>query len=293
MALDQRRLRYFLIPHPDDEFSAWSLVNEASQHYPVFVLLTKGEATAFADGRGLQAALGERVPRPQPFMTAGTATVKAQRLDSWHAFLDAMATVDRRLGIAVGVTSPSPHFELFVGPGSARVVFDLGDGRLTPAMVTTALARVRAIRRTHLPVSVEDDAVAAGYWNRDYPGSTVYEHRDHRAVHQALWSTDHGLPGPQWGRTARSDPDAVRAGRTAVMDAAVYDAAMAVSPPPPDPAVNPAARRIGSLQRCYGWLREDYWPGGELDDTGVFSRSQTFWSRFAPNLRRRPTAPVR
>ncbi|MGH9181474.1 MAG: hypothetical protein ACRDY5_07145 [Acidimicrobiales bacterium] len=275
-----RRLRYILIPHPDDEFSAWSLVQRRPYIFPVFILLTHGEETTFADGHGLQEHLGERVPQPQPFGGPGSVQVRSQRQDSWHTFLDTMAAMDHTLDVAMPVPSPSPTFELFVGHRTARVIFDLGDGRLTPEAVTAALQAVRELKRVHLPVHTERDVVAAGYWNRDDPASIHYVHRDHRAVHEALWTTDQGLPGPQWGRTSHGDPDAATRGRTAAVDPDIYEAAMAVDPPPADPAVNPLAHRRGAFQCCYAWLQDGYWPGGERDDSTIFSRAQTFWARF-------------
>ncbi|HVL92576.1 MAG TPA: hypothetical protein VM264_04455 [Acidimicrobiales bacterium] len=275
-----RRLRYIVIPHPDDEFSAWSMVQRRPDLYMVFVLLTHGELTTFGDGHGLQEHLGERVPQPQPFTGAGTWRLRGQRLDSWHTFLDAMAAVDATLDVPVSIPSPSSSFELFVGARSARVVFDLGDATLTPASVSEAVHEARELRRVHLPVHEELDMVAAGYWNRHDPGSLRYVHRDHRAVHRALWSVDHGLPGPQWGRTTHGDPDAAAHGTTATVDLDLYEAAMAVDPPPADPAVNPGARRSGAFQHCYAWLQDAYWAAGERDDASIFSRAQTFWARF-------------
>lgn len=275
-----RRLRYVLIPHPDDEFAAWSLVQRRPDLFVVFILLTHGEWTTFADGHGLQADLGERVPHPQPFKGPGTLHIRSQRVDSWHTFLDAMADGDDTLDVPVSIPSPSQNFELFVGFKTARVIFDLGDGTLTPEAVTAALQEARTLRRVHLPVHEEGDVVAASYWNRDDPGSLVYLHRDHRAVHEALWATDQGLPGPQWGRTSHGDPDAATQGTTATVDADIYDAAMAVDPPPADPIVNPDALRTGAFQRCYAWLVDAYWPAGERDEATLFSRTQTFWARF-------------
>lgn len=275
-----RRLRYVLIPHPDDEFAAWSLIQRRRHVFPVFILLTHGEWTTFADGHGIQPELGERVPQPQPFKGPGSLHTAAQRLDSWHTFLDAMADVDDSLDRPVSIPSPSENFQLFVGARTARVVFDLGDGTLTPQAVSDALQEARLLRRVHLPVHDEGDVVAAGYWNRDDPASMYYVHPDHRAVHEALWHTDQGLPGPQWGRTSHGDPDAAARGRTDVVAADIYRAAMGVEPPPADPALNPGAWRRGAFQHCYAWLQDAYWPAGERDGSTLFSRTQTFWARF-------------
>ena len=285
MATRKQQLQYILIPHPDDEFQGWSLVEGSVHNYPVFVLLTHGEGTGMGEGHGLQAALGERVPQPQPFHGPRSLFLRAQRLDSWHAFLDLMAEVDETLdvprfhGHLRGATSPGfgrdDGFDVFVGERSARVVFDLGDGRLDQDVVAWALRTVRAQVRPLLPVREEFGAVGAAYYNVAHPGP-VYEHRDHRAVHLALWHVDFGLPGPQWCRTTHTDPD-VRAtgGRTSAVSAKGYADAMAIAPD---------GRRLGRFQRAYGWLAFDpsgfFPPGDRPTDDGAVSRYQSFWRRF-------------
>jgi hypothetical protein len=271
MATTKVQIQYVLIPHPDDEFSAWSLIQRAADNYPVFILLTRGERTAYCDLHGLQAQLGERPPQG--------ATCPERRLDAWHTFLDGMAALDDQLDVP-GSVGPVGGCDLRVGDATARAVFDLGDGVLTPDRVTAALQEVRSLRFSHFPLQNEYGAIGAAYWNREYAGAVTYQHPDHRAVHVALWSVDQGLRGPQWGRTARTDPDAAFRGRTNLVDPDIYEAAMGVDPPPIDPAGNPGARRVGLFQRCYGWLVDGYWAGGELDASAIFSRSQTFWARF-------------
>ena len=268
--LRERRLLYVLVPHPDDEIEAWALVAAEPRAYPVFVLCTHGEATGFADGRGHQPELGEWTPPPQPWGPPGGPAVRAQRVASFHAFLDAAAVVDRRLADVrpVGEFPDGPSaFALHVGPGSARVVFDGGDGRLTPEFVGAALQRTRALRRTHLPVQRELAVVGSAYQNRTGPGFR-YDHRDHQAVHDALWDVDQGVPGPQWCRTYSADRDAVRTERVPAGD---YAALMALAPD---------GRRTGLFQRFYGWLGPaEGWPYGETDAVSLFSRRQEFWRR--------------
>ncbi len=270
----KQQLQYVLIPHPDDEFSAWSLIQDSTENYPVFILLTHGEATGMCDGHGLQADLGERVPQPQPFTGMHTANCAAQRLDSWHAFLDGMAELD------IGLDSPGPvsgveGFELRVGERSARVVFDGGDGRLSPQFVTDALQSVRR-QRDRFPVQREDGVIGAAYYNDRYPGAWKYTHPDHLAVHRALFDTDQGLPGPQWGLTAHSDPDAAPPhGRTGQTRPDLFAAAMSVATD---------GQRTGIFQRAYGWLGfwpgDGRWPAHETDAEPGVSRTQTFWERF-------------
>ena len=269
----RRELLYVVVPHPDDELEAWSVLEDRADQYPVFVLCTHGERTAFADGRGHQPELGERTPQPQPWGGPGSAAVRAQRLDSFAAFLDGVAALDAHLDADLvdhGVLDDGPSpFRLAVGERSARVVFDGGDGRLTPAFVTAALQRTRGLRRTHLPVREEGGAVGAAYWNTT-AGSVRYDHRDHRAVHDALWHVDQGLPGPQDCRTASVDRDAAR---TESVSPRTYAALMGIAPD---------GFRTGLFQSVYGWLAPQRgWAAGETDATAVFSRQQSFWRRFA------------
>ncbi len=264
-------LLYVVIPHPDDELEAWSMVEGNADDYVVFVLCTHGERTAMSRGAGHQPQLGEHTPQPQPWGPPGSGTVRRQRLSSFTAFLDEVSLLDPHLESGLvdhGVLTDGPSpFTLAVGRTSARVVFDGGDGTLTRAFVTAALQRTRALRETHLPVSAERAVVGAAYWN-DLPGSVRYVHPDHRAVHEALWHTDQGVPGPQWCRTASVDPDATLARQ---ITPAMYEALMGIAPD---------GWRTGLFQDVYGWLGPPQgWAAGETDATAVFSRTQSFWQR--------------
>lgn len=271
-----QRIVYVVVPHPDDEFQAWALLDAEQDAYPVFILCTHGERTVAADGSAHQPELGEWTPPPQPWGAPGSPTVRLQRLASFSAFLDAMAVVEPWLdGDLVDhgtlTDGPSP-FTLQVGERSARVVFDGGDGRLTPEFVTAAVQRTRRLRRTHLPVQREHAVVGAAYLNTA-AGSVRYTHRDHRAVHEALWQTDQGVPGPQWCRTAVVDPDVQRTdGRTEWVAPSTYRLVM---------GIEPDGRRTGLLQVFYGWLGPPAgWPYGETDAVSMWSRQQAFWRRF-------------
>ena len=268
---------YVLVPHPDDEFEAWSLIEDSADNYPVFVLCTHGERTSMADGRAHQPHLGEWTPPPQPWGEPGSAAVRAQRIASFHAFLDGMAALDRHLDddlVDHGLLTDGPSpFSLRVGARSARVVFDGGDGRLTPEFVTAALQRTRELRDTHLPLRQEYAVIGAAYYNASHDGSSHYTHPDHRAVHDALWNVDQGLDGPQWCRTATADPDVARTGgRTESVTPQTYRQVM---------GVEPDGRRSGLLQVFYGWLGPPSgWPAAETDAGSMWSRRQSFWRRF-------------
>lgn len=288
----ERRIRYVVVPHPDDEFSAWSFVGGRGDHYVVFVLLTRGEDTRFCDGHGFQPTYGEREPHPAGWPGRRTAACAAKRLDAFGAFLDRMAELDPSLDVPgppvtlrgapgpggfvptrpAGVGRvPATEFQLAVGARTARALFDLGDGDLTAEEVTWAIQAVRAVR-DRFPVSAEDDVVGAAYRNAGYPDAVVYDHPDHRAVHQALYGTDQGTPGPQWGRTVATDPE--RAESLSVPDA-LYCQVLCVSP-----YNSRGAWRVGALQWAYGWLADDYWSADPAKGSSVFSRSQDFWQRF-------------
>ena len=135
-ATTKQQIQYVVIPHPDDELSAWSLIQRSPADYPVFIVLTQGEQTQMGDGRGLQADRGEVIPQPQPFTGRGTPNLRGQRLSSWHGFLDAMSATDPTLDSPADVGSvPSPvgDFRLWIGAATARAVFDLGDGQVPPS----------------------------------------------------------------------------------------------------------------------------------------------------------------
>lgn len=229
------------------------------------------------DGRGFQPELGEWLPLPQPWVGPHSPTLRAQRLHSWHALLDAMARSDPFLDrepTFVGEFQDDPGtFMLWVGENTARVVYDGGDGRLTPEFVTAAVQRTRELRFSHFPLQEEYAVIGAAYFNSAYD-AVRYEHPDHRAVHVALWTTDQGVPGPQWCRTPTADPDvAGTGGRTDVLTPDIYLSAMAVD--------SVTRQRTGIVQAAYGWLApDDGWARGETDSTAIFSRRQSFWRRF-------------
>jgi hypothetical protein len=293
----QTALRYYVIPHADDEVESWSLLERDTDHYPVLMLMTHGEQSQFCNGSGFDANTNERLPQPQPFSNAPSAgrwtqTCGDERIDAWHFFLDEIAKEGRsHLGtvsyvghftgeIQTGDTSPtrcdsmtptenchpSQEFDVWVGPRSARVVFDLGDGDVRPEEVIWA---VRTVQR-HLnlfPIQTEDDVVAAGYANKVIFWGLPYTHPDHEAIHEAIFKTDLGTPGPQWGRTSAGDPDSVL---SLAISGFAYNAMFEVD----------GDRRVGAHTVAYGWLATPYYEGCELGFACPFSHKQNFWKRF-------------
>lgn len=281
----KQRLLYVLVPHPDDEVFAWSFLEARPEDYPVLILLTRGERTAYGSGGGLREDLGERAPQPQPFDGSDPERVAQQRVDSWHWFLNEMAVVDRSLDRPAPVLSPDGGLEWDGGPSrhtvrigarSARFVFDLGDGDLSVSDVLAALAHVRGTRGQLLPDLPEGDVVGSAYLNMADPDHYPYTHRDHRAVHEALWNHDLDLPGAQWAATYAGDPDARADGRVERVADLSWQYLVEITP---------EGRRLGRFQQAYGWLGffgpDGRWLTGEHNDREtLISQVQTFWARF-------------
>jgi hypothetical protein len=266
----KKRLQYVVIPHPDDEFSAWALIEKSSGNYPVFLVLTRGERTRYCapDGKAaLQTHLGEYSPSPYPYVGRRTNNCEQARINSWQRFLNDMAGVDPALSYDPPYAGSFPEgFEVWADEKSARVSFDLGDGSLTPQKVTQTIQIVRSKRAQLFPDLPEYGVIGSAYHNPHDRRCVMNNHPDHRAVAVALFSIDQGTPGPQWGRTCHYDPDVSRIDH---VDNDTYDYAM---------HVDADGYRRGFFQRSYGWLA-DVWPQGE-DDTTVWSQDQAFWTRF-------------
>lgn len=119
---------FFVVPHPDDEMSAWSLVQTARR--PVFLLMTQGERSVFCADEG----------------GVGSEQCKRRRVASWRGFLrDALAADGRGTG-----RRPDHR------------IHDHGDGDLTADEV------VAAIRDAVTTWGEPDVVVAAGYVGPDY-----------------------------------------------------------------------------------------------------------------------------
>jgi hypothetical protein len=279
----KKRLQYVVIPHPDDEFSAWALIEKSNSSYPIFILLTKGEATQYCTPKGktaLQTRLGEYQPSPYPYVGRRTSSCGQARLNSWQRFLNDMAVINpflsyrppyKGLFVGKGYTVngkiiESNAFKVWADDKSARVSFDLGDGHLTPEKTTWAIQTVRSYRSQLFPNLPEYEVIDSAYFNPDDSRCVLYRHPDHQAVAEALFTIDQGTPGPQWGRTCRHDSRVARIER---MGNDTYDNAM---------YVDAGGYRYGFFQRVYGWLT-DVWARGE-DETTIWSREQAFWQRF-------------
>ena len=296
------KIVYIVVPHPDDEIQAWSLIENRPDTYKVFIMLTKGEQTAFCDSTGHDPDTGEAPPRPPP---AGrwTPSCETARQNSFFGFMETMATVDSGLpatyneaGVkgpfdALGHTicryddgpdaapdSDTPPSEdndcnddrtaqVWTAPTGAVVWFNLGDGDLTAEEVDWALVTVRDNRSAlGIDASLPNRSLlGASYWNRSHTGCYVYDHDDHLAVYETLWNTGFGM-GDQSAATCASDPDA---SPYAPVSRQQFDHAFATS----------GATRVGAHVVHYGWLGSDepgYWPGDYDGQGELFHRQQTF-----------------
>jgi hypothetical protein len=276
------QLTYYAIPHPDDEFQSWSLIENDSASYPVMITLTRGEATGYcaAGYPGYQPALGELPPGNDPSYQGKTC--KQNRIGSTLAFFSVMCAIDPYIGpmpttketltaapLAVGTpgqgcAASSNQFEIWTGPNMTLVFFDLGDGNLTRCEVAWAISQTRRLRGSrHLPALPEKHLVAAGFRNKNNPNCYVYDHADHLAVHQAIWDTNFGLPGGQYGRTCTTDTD-----QSLVKTVSQYHVLKMLGD-----------QRVGAFQKIYGWLSAKPWPTG-AEAVSLMSAAQAFWRRF-------------
>ncbi|GAC1386435.1 MAG: hypothetical protein NVS1B7_4980 [Candidatus Saccharimonadales bacterium] len=141
---------FFIVPHPDDELSVWSLVQKTQ--FPFFVLLTQGESSAHCQSHGGR----------------GSERCKTDRVNSFHQFLNNYYEVNK-------IPVNNPLYDLYIGAHSARMVFDYGDQKLAPLEVTEAIALARSVSRSlnHK----EQYLISAG---------VQYGHPDHLAIYSTI-----------------------------------------------------------------------------------------------------------
>lgn len=287
------QLSYIVVPHPDDEMQAWSLIEDTPDTYKVFIMLTKGEQTAFCVSPAFDEGTGEAQPHPRPAGRFSPAC-EAARQNSFFYFITAMADSDSGLPSSFdheGVKGPFHSLgyeicrhdvldyddedcvvdltaEVWTSPQAAVVWFNLGDGDLTANEVAWAITTVQenqaalGIDSSLRPSSL----IGASFWNAAHPDCFVYEHDDHWAVHAALWHIDFGM-GQQLAATCRSDPEAARSEQVSL---AAFDRAFETA----------STTRIGAHTVFYGWLwgeHPGYWPGDYDGQNELFHRHQSFW----------------
>ena len=285
------RLSYLVMPHPDDEMQAWSLFEDSPETYKIFIMLTKGEQTAYCASPGYDEGTGEAAPTPWPD-GRWTPSCEAARQNSFFDFVGGMGGRDSGLPTSFtsqGVKGPFDALghticrhddggciadltaEVWTSPVAAVVWFNVGDGDVTEGEVAWAVTTVRDNRaalgiNSSLP---NHGLIGASYWNRSHPGCVVYDHDDHRAVHEALWNTNFDV-GYQAAAACGSDPEIARSEQVSL---SLFDTAFETK----------ASTRIGEHAVHYGWLNSDgpgYWPGDYSGQDELYHRDQAFWVRF-------------
>lgn len=297
----EQNVIYVVVPHPDDEFQTWSLVENKPHEYKVFISLTRGEATSFCDlgnfEAALQSELGEASPDPLPEGKRSDSCELA-RADALVKFLTQMSQTDPSIPGDFGVkTTYEAQYEGNTEPcspfgeeksivnrcgGRAREVwvwldkedrgavlmFNLGDGDLLEEEVEWAVrATLEEGEKWGLNVFDDSPALISAFSNFDSQRCFTYPHEDHLAVEQALWDIDYDV-GPQVGATCFADP---RRSLTAVVSAESVRAAF---------EVDNEGVRVGAHGVHYGWLHSDVYPLASWRQSSLFHRVQSFWVRY-------------
>lgn len=290
-----------VVAHPDDEMQAWSMIENSTDNYKVFVYMTNGEETSSCVPSGydnsLRTDLGE-VPAYQAPQGKFSDECRKSRMVSTLRFINTMGSDDSSIPKGFRITpdktvnlpdpnniNPGPkdgslsYTDRYVkvhhsnnGMGSV-LFFNLGDGDTSVQEVEWAVKSVIANRATlGLPNLPFHNAI--GNYRNVQDGCYKYDHHDHRTVHQALWSHDFGLTGYQAAATCATDPDA---DQTKLVSTSTWNDAMGI-----DSSNN--YQRTGHFQRQYGWLDASQ-KGWSHDASGhsqnaIWSRKQVFWYRF-------------
>lgn len=268
-ATTKRQMSYIFVAHPDDEIGAWSTIENSSDNYHVFVLLTRGGHTQHCENPVNKPGMDQYAPTPRD-----SEACKVNRITSWHRFLNRAAATDRYLDVldqdAPVVSDVDPtagRYEAWVGSNSARVVFDFTDGGLMSENLVEASSLVRAMKGTILPDLPDFQAMAGSFYNASYPNCARYDHPDHRAVHVAVFHNDLDTT-VQRGRTCATDPDAVYFRTISASTWRTLAGAADFLENGGDP---------GIFRQSYGWLWGT-WEFSQNEDA-LISRQQSFWER--------------
>ena len=289
---------YMVIPHPDDEFQAWSLIEDDPDDYTVFILLTRGEETGFCNPETYESSgyqPGVELPASPEPTGKWTESCEDARLNSFTRYFTDMSAHDPTIPGDFGqptVAGPFPEegahpcrdddgvecahsnatAEVWLDEleRGAIVAFDLGDGDLTEAEVVWA---VSSVLDDPSLVGVDDSRSSAGvigtFANIDEL-CTRYPHPDHVAVHDALWTVDFGA-GFQAAATCGLD---VRQSLAGIVSDSGAEAAFSESSTP-DGMVT-----TGAHNRNYGWLHQAQYPLDRYQQFSLFHTHQYFWVRF-------------
>ncbi len=291
-----------VMPHPDDEMEAWSLIENSPNNYKVFVFVTRGNSTGHcktsAGLQSLQTQWGEIDPTPNTGVTWPLSQDECStlRMRSTVNFLNAMSLQDSYLPSALhrvttirlplnGVRLPSGDnsAEVYDGGKYGKVIFfNLTDGTVSKPGVDWVVQSVMGNKpELGIPTNLPVYNILGPFANNiPYPRCSLYPHPDHEAVHQALYHTNFGVTGYQAGATCVTDRDAVL---TKDVTQASWERAFALD--------RTTLQRQGLFEQHYGWLNSDLtgWNDNPSTVTQVvlgalphtpFMRHQSFWKRY-------------
>lgn len=255
-------MSYVVIPHPDDEWQAWSLIERSSGNYKVFMLMTQGDQTGYCQPRWTKECTDRRVSSFLGFLTEAsksdpTVPGDFENLGARGPFPTRGYTLTRDDGGNVYPASTAPTVYLDKQGRGAVVVFDLGDGDLTESEVKWAIETTRDNRQAlGINTTARNWNALGAYYNKNYGGCYVYAHPDHYAVHRALYHHNYGF-GYQAAATCSSDPEVSR--KQTVTSGSVQ--AIWNNGP-------------GAFPNNYGWLGSNNTYGNQ-----VWFGNQSFWVR--------------
>lgn len=286
---------YAAMPHPDDEFQAWSLL-EDSNRFTVIVLMTRGERTQHCSERGFSRGWQEGLeisPSTTPVALEHETCVDA-RLESIRGYLDQMSQTDDTIpgDLAEGFTvshlnddddvvcsretdgectqrNLSAEVWLDQQQRGALIAFDLGDDNLTQAEVAWALNHVKGTpAKFGIDPQRPSGYVVSGYYSDHNVNCYEYSHPDHEAVARTLDSIDLGL-GLQFVTTCGE------AGKN-VLDLTVSERAADAAFHFRGVAQVEGAVRQGAHEAHYGWLSTTVHPLDRERQQQLFMQKQTF-----------------
>lgn len=251
---------YVVVPHPDDEWQTWSLVENSPANYKVFIVLTKGEQTGYCNPKWTTVCADRRVSSLLGFlsqMSQSDATLPGDwtALGTKGEFSPLGFALSKTDGSGAYAAPRTADVYLDTQNRGAVVSYDLGDGDLTKDEVTWAIKTTLAQRAAlGIDTSLPSYNILGTYYNKNYPGCGLYTHGDHYSVHQSIYSVNFGVKY-QAAATCKSDPET---GRTDLTDVSTNTAAWGAG---------------GAFGSHYGWLA-DY----SLNKVPFFS-TQSFWIR--------------